>query len=223
MNKQFILFDLDGTLTDPKAGITKAVQYALRKSGIEVENPDALTMFIGPPLRDSYREYYGFSDQEAEDAVIKYREYFSETGIFENELYAGIDAMLRALRKEGKTLAVATSKPTVFAERILRHFGLDTYFSFVAGSELDGSRSQKSEVIQYALEHLAGAAPERTVMVGDREYDILGARGAGIDSVGVLYGYGSLCELTAAKATHIAEDVPALFNLLCSRSKSIRE
>lgn len=213
-NQPFILFDLDGTLTDPKAGITRSVQYALLHFGVRVDNPDELIPFIGPPLRDSFIQYYGFSNDEAEQAVAKYREYFAEQGIFENELFDGMDALLRTLRQSGRTPAVATSKPTVYAERILRHFSIDDCFAFVAGSELSGARSQKSEVIRYALDHLPGASPDCALMVGDREYDILGARAAGLPSVGVLYGYGSLSELTAAGATHLAASVPALSVLL---------
>ena len=212
-SQPFVLFDLDGTLTDPKVGITRSVQYALLHFGIRVANPDELTPFIGPPLRDSFRDFYGFSDDAAERAVAKYREYFEAQGIFENELYDGMDVLLRALRQSGRTLAVATSKPTVYAARILQHFGIDDCFSFVAGSELSGARSQKSEVIHYALDHIAGVSPDLALMVGDRKYDILGAHAAGLPSVGVLYGYGSLAELSAAGATHLAASVASLSSL----------
>lgn len=213
--KDTLLFDLDGTLTDPKVGITKAVRHSLRAFGIEVEDLDALIPFIGPPLRDSYQKFYSFSEAEAEKAIAAYREYFAETGIFENALYPGIDATLMSLSQSGRRLALATSKPTVYAERILAHFALDRYFAFVAGSELDGTRSRKDQVIEYALDNLGSPPRERALMIGDREHDILGARLAGIDSVGVLYGYGSLRELTDAGATHIAESVERLSLLLC--------
>lgn len=216
MDKKYILFDLDGTITDPKTGITKSIQYSLRDFGINVEDLDELTPFIGPPLRDSYKKYYGFNDGNAEKAVAKYREYFSEQGIFENVLYPGIDKLLQIQQQRGKMLAVATSKPTVFAEKILKHFHIDEFFSFVAGSELDGRRSQKSEVIQYALDNLPAASADSAIMVGDREYDILGAKALGMDSIGVLYGYGSLEELEEAGATYITESVSGLSDLLCA-------
>lgn len=216
MGKKYILFDLDGTITDPKTGITKSIQYSLRSFGIHIEDLDELMPFIGPPLRDSYKNFYGFDDASAEKAVAKYREYFAEQGIFENILYPGMDKLLQTQRQRGKILAVATSKPTVFAERILRHFSIDGYFSFVAGSELDGRRSKKSEVIQYALDNLQCDYADSAIMVGDREHDILGANALGMGSIGVLYGYGSLSELKEAGATYIAESVSALSDLLYS-------
>jgi len=214
MGKKYILFDLDGTLTDPKIGITQSVQYSLRGFGIEVEDADTLTPFIGPPLRDSYKEFYGFDDEQAELAVAKYREYFSETGIFENVMYDGIDTLLETFIKNDKVLIVATSKPTVFAKKILDHFNLSKYFTFVAGSELDGSRSNKGAIIRYAFENVGISSAGEAVMIGDREHDIFGANEMGVDSIGVLYGYGDLRELTAAGATHIVETVEELLNLL---------
>ena len=214
MNKQTFLFDLDGTLTDPKKGITKSVQYSLRAFGIHVEEPDELVCFIGPPLKDSYRDFYQFSDQEAGLAVDKYREYFSQQGIFENTLYPGIKPMLERLMLSKAQLVVATSKPTVYANQILEHFGLDRYFDFVAGSELDGSRSKKSQVIQHAIDNAKITDIRQAIMIGDREHDIIGAKAHGMDAVGVLYGYGSRAELQGANADYIAETVEALSGLL---------
>jgi len=214
MDKTMILFDLDGTLTDPKVGITRSIQYSLQAFGIHVDNLDELTPFIGPPLKDSYREFYSFSDDELEKVVERYQEYFSQRGIFENKLYEGIDTLLKTLRDQQKTLIVATSKPTVFAEKILKHFEIDQYFSFVAGSELDGGRSRKDLVIAHAFENMEIYNPHRAVMIGDREYDIMGAKRVGIDSIGVLYGYGSFAELSGAGADHIVESVGALSELL---------
>jgi len=214
IDKSYILFDLDGTITDPRDGITKSVQYSLKAFGIDVADTGELIPFIGPPLRDSYRKYYGFDGGEAERAVAKYREYFAETGIFENTLYDGMDALLKSLCDAGKRLILATSKTAVFAERILKYFGIDSYFTFVSGSEWDGRRSQKGEVIRYALEQMNIVHIEKAVMVGDREYDILGAREAGMDSIGVLYGYGDRWELTGAGATWIAASVGELAGLL---------
>lgn len=212
--KEIILFDLDGTLTDPGPGITRSVQYSLRAFGIQVANTDELATFIGPPLRDSYKKYYAFTDEETEKAIEKYREYFEQRGIFENTLYQGIAGLLKDQLQRGRTLAVATSKPTVYAQQILEHFAIAGCFAFVAGSELDGRRSQKSQVIRYALDHLGAATAGTAIMVGDREHDILGAKALEMESIGVLYGYGSQRELSQAGATHLARDVNELGRLL---------
>jgi len=213
INKKYILFDLDGTLTDPKEGITRSVQYSLRHFGIEENDLDGLTRFIGPPLRESFGRL-GLSSGDFETAVAKYREYYSERGIYENALYDRIDELLHGLRDRGRTLAVATSKATVYAVRVLEHFDILKYFSFVAGSELDGRRSDKGEVIHYALEELKVTGFENAVMVGDREHDIIGAKNAGIMSVGVLYGYGGRAELEEAGADYIVRDIGELAGLL---------
>jgi phosphoglycolate phosphatase len=209
-----ILFDLDGTLTDPKEGITKSVQYALDKIGIHVADPDDLVNFIGPPLFESFRDFYGFDACLAQRAVEFYRERFAETGIFENRLYPGIAALLAALKDQGRGLFVATSKPTVFALRIIRHFGLETYFEGMVGSGLDGSRNSKAEVIAEVLAKYRFGAKDRTVMIGDRKHDLIGARACGIDSIGVAFGYGSLAELEECKPTYIAESIAELRRLL---------
>jgi phosphoglycolate phosphatase len=214
MELQTILFDLDGTLTDPGIGITNSVMVALKKYGITVNDRSELYKFIGPPLWESFERYYGFSEAEAKKAVAYYREYFSVTGMFENTVYDGIDAMLAALENSGKTLIVATSKPEVFAEQILEHFDLAKYFTFIGGSELDGSRVKKDEVIRYALEMGGVTDLKSAVMVGDREHDILGAKKVGIASVGVLFGYGSRREFENAGADFTAETVEDLHKLL---------
>jgi haloacid dehalogenase superfamily, subfamily IA, variant 1 with third motif having Dx(3-4)D or Dx(3-4)E len=216
MNKEYdvVLFDLDGTLTDPKIGITKSVQHALKSFGIIEENLDNLEKFIGPPLKDSFKEYYGFEEEKAVLAVEKYREYFSVKGIYENSPYEMIEKLLQNLKFNGKKLIVATSKPTVFADQILKHFKLYHYFDFVAGSNLDGSRVKKDEVIQYALESCNISKAESIVMIGDRMHDIMGANKTGIDSIGVLYGYGSLEEHKAENATFIVNSVQELIDLL---------
>jgi phosphoglycolate phosphatase len=214
VNKQFILLDLDGTLTDPFEGITKAVRYALTSFGISVESPDELRKVIGPPLRASFMDFYGFSEEQAEAATAKYREYYFETGIFENFIYPGIPELLAELNAAGKTLVLATSKPTVYANRILEHFNLAQYIVFVSGSELSGERSEKLELIQYVFDNVAGAVAENSVMVGDRRHDIIGANAHGVTSVGVLYGYGSEQELRSAGATYIAATVDELRRIL---------
>lgn len=214
--KDIILLDLDGTITDPKVGITKSVQYALRSFGIEVNNPDDLCNFIGPPLRQSFRECYGFTETGANEAVEKYREYFIDKGIYENILYDGMDVLLKKLKELGKTLMLATSKPTVLAEQVLEYFQLDSFFAFVSGAELNGDRSEKSEVLRYAFEKNDIQDLSRCVMVGDRKHDILGARAVDIDSVGVEYGYGGYAELSEAGATYTVKSMNELSDLLCN-------
>ena len=194
MNYQYILFDLDGTLTDPKLGITKSVAYALKSYGIQVDDLDSLLKFIGPPLQESFVKYYGFSEEQGAEAVEKYREYFKPYGIYENKVYDGVENMLTELVKCGKKVILATSKPTVFANVILEYFHLDKYFTCAVGSELDGSRVKKGEVITEALRQAGVTDKSLAVMIGDREHDILGAKENGIDSIGVLYGYGDRAE-----------------------------
>lgn len=209
-----ILFDLDGTLTDPGLGITNSVAYALERFGITVSDRTSLYKFIGPPLRDSFMAYYGFTPGEAERAVAVYREYYSVDGLFENEVYPGIPELLAKLKGAGKRLIVATSKPEGFSARILEHFGLMKHFDFVAGATLDGSRGTKIEVMNHAITS-CGVDPADAVMIGDREFDILGAKHFGLASIGVLFGYGSREELTKAGADRLAADVTELEQLLC--------
>jgi len=210
---QTILFDLDGTLTDPKIGITKSVQYALKSFGIE-ESLENLIPFIGPPLKYSFVNLYQFDEAKATLAIAKYREYFAVTGLYENELFAGVPELLQDLRTEGKTLALATSKPTVYADQILEHFKIREYFTFVAGSNLDGSRVEKAEVIAYALKNLGVSDYSQVIMIGDRKHDLIGAKTVGVDSIGVLYGYGSHEELSAEVPTWLAKDLVELREIL---------
>jgi len=204
---QTFLFDLDGTLTNSELGVTNSVAYALAKCGIEVQDKKDLTVFIGPPLRDSFERFYGFSEEESLKAVGYYREYFSEKGLYENEVYPEIPELLTSLKQAGKQLIVATSKPEKFSVQILKHFGLYDYFDFVAGATMDGSRSRKSDVIQYALEQNQITDLAHTIMIGDREHDVLGAQAQKLDSIGVLYGFGNREELESAGATYIAQEV----------------
>lgn len=214
MKRKYILFDLDGTLTDPMVGITKSVQYALRAYGIEEPDLRALCPFIGPPLKDSFMNYYGFSETQAQEAIGKYREYFGVTGIFENQVYDGMEEMLRRLKADGRHLLVATSKPEEFAERILEHFHLRQYFDHVCGASMDEKRVKKGEVIAYALETAGLEDPAEAVMVGDREHDVIGARENHMDCVGVLFGYGSREELEAAGAVTTVATVEELADAL---------
>lgn len=214
MRRQYLFFDLDGTLTDPFEGITRSVAYALGHFGIEVGDRATLSPFIGPPLRESFRERYGMSDAEADVAVARYRTYFNTRGIFENKVYDGIPELLGRLRKAGATLVMATSKPTPFARRIAVHFGFAEHFTLICGSLPDGRRSAKAEVIRYALARLRIDDPATALMIGDRRYDIEGAAAAGMDAIGVLWGYGSREELLAAGATRLAADLRELEGLL---------
>ena len=214
MSKEYILFDLDGTLTDPKIGITSSVAYSLESFGIKVNSLDDLICFIGPPLKESFMVYYGMDDEQAELAVAKYRERFAPIGIFENEVFEGIVHMLERLKNAGKIIALATSKPEIFAKQIMEHFDLAKYCTFMAGSELDGSRVNKADVITYCLENLGVSDPAKAIMVGDRKHDILGAKKNGLESVGVLFGYGSREEHENAGADHIVSDVAQLEALL---------
>lgn len=209
---KYILFDLDGTLTNPKEGITKCVQYALRHFNIEREC-DALTEFIGPPLKEQFMKYASLSEKEAEEAVRLYRERFAPIGIFENEIYDGVTEMLSALKKSGKILAMATSKPTVFAEQIADKYGISPYMEKIFGSELDGRNTDKAAVIKNAMEYL-GAEKENTVMVGDREHDCIGAAKNSLKCVGVTYGYAAPGELQRSGAVKLASSPQELSEIL---------
>lgn len=210
----YLLFDLDGTLTDPAEGITNSVAYALNKFGIEVEDKRTLYKFIGPPLVDAFSEYYCFSKEDSEKATAYYRETFRVKGLFENRVYDGVAAMLETLKNNGKKLIIATSKPEEFTMRILEHFDLLKYFDFVAAATFDESRNSKDKVITYALEQLKIEDLSKVVMIGDRHHDIDGANDNGIDSIGVLWGFGSRDELKTAGATYIAENMSNLFDIV---------
>ena len=209
-----VLVDLDGTLTDPGEGITNSVAHALRRFGLPVPPRPQLYKFIGPPLADSFQQYYGLSSEQARQGIAFYREYFRDRGIFENTVYQGIPALLAALKDAGCTVVMATSKPELFAQRIADHFGLTQYFDCIAGASMDETRVRKADVIEYALDRIGLQDRDAAVMVGDREHDVLGARQAGLRTIGVLYGYGSRAELEQAGAAAIAADVPSLRALL---------
>ncbi|MGO4716238.1 HAD family hydrolase [Bradyrhizobium sp. 2TAF24] len=203
-----VFFDLDGTLTDPKPGITRSIQYALRRLDRAVPSEDDLTWCIGPPLRASFVKLLG-GEEFADRGVELYRERFADTGLYENAVYPGIEPTLSALQAVGFSLFVATSKPRVFAERIIDHFGLRSYFARVFGSELDGTRVDKGHLLAYAIQE-TGVDPARAVMIGDRSHDIVGAAKNAIRAIGVTYGYGSVVELTEAGAASLCaspEDV----------------
>lgn len=216
MEKNIIFFDLDGTLTDPMLGITHSVQHALKAYGIVEEDLTKLIPFIGPPLKDSFIKFYDFSEEQAKEAIYKYREYFAVGGLFENRVYEGIPELLGQLRAAGKKLYVATSKPEEFARQILEHFHLDSYFDYIGGASMDEVRVKKGDVIAYTMEQAGIEHADRSqmVMVGDREHDVLGAKEQGLDCVGVLFGYGPREELEAAGAWKIAANMDELTRIL---------
>jgi phosphoglycolate phosphatase len=205
-----IYFDLDGTLTNPKPGITRSIQYALERLGQAVPGEDELTWCIGPPLHASLKKLLG-SDELADRALTLYRERFADIGLFENETYHGIQETLSALAASHPRMFVATSKAAVYAERIIDHFGLRPYFEQVYGAELDGTRTDKTELLRHALE-TAKVDAAQAIMIGDRSYDIVGARSNGMTAIGVLYGYGSEEELKSAGAHHICATHPHLLD-----------
>ena len=195
-----ILFDLDGTLTESGEGLTKCVQYALEKLGKPESDLKKLEVFIGPPLMEQFMKYAGLDEETARRAVEYYRERYSTTGIFENRPYPGVEEMLQELKRKKYLLAVASSKPEYFVKQILDYFRLTEYFDEIVGSELNGSRTNKTEVIEETLRRLGlDKHREQVIMVGDKEHDVLGARAAGLECVAVSYGYGTEEELTAAQ------------------------
>jgi phosphoglycolate phosphatase len=207
-----LFFDLDGTLTDPKPGITGSIQYALRKLDRPVPSQDELTWCIGPPLRASFVVLLG-GESLADRAVELYRERFADVGLFENSVYPDIEPVLVALSQSGGRMFVATSKPHVFATRIVAHFALRHHFEHVFGSELDGRRVDKSDLLAYALKQ-AGVDPAKTLMIGDRSHDMAGAANNGMKGIGVLYGYGSREELIGAGALHVCATPQAILGCI---------
>jgi phosphoglycolate phosphatase len=200
---RIIYFDLDGTLTDPKPGITRSIQYALERLGQPVPSEDDLVWCIGPPLHASLKKLTG-SDALADRALLLYRERFADIGLFENEVFPGIEDTLSTLSASGRRMFIATSKPAIYAERIVAHFGLKPYFERVFGSELDGTRTDKTDLLRHALE-TASVDPRQAIMIGDRAHDMIGARNNAMSAIGVLYGYGSRDELVDAGAHRICE------------------
>ena len=212
-----VLFDLDGTLTDPGEGITNSVMHALKYYGIDETDRKKLYKFIGPPLWESFEVFYGFTKAEAKEAVEHYREYYREKGIFENLLYSGVKEMLSALKEANLTVLVATSKPEHFAKIIMKHFGIEEYFDFIGGSSMDGTRVNKDDVIRYTLESAGVKDLSGAVMVGDRLHDVIGAKKLGIPCIGVLFGYGSLEELTDVGAKYIASSCEEVTDIILGR------
>ena len=214
MKYKYVLFDLDGTITDPFDGITASIIYALDKFGISVPDRNELAAFIGPPLVDSFSKYYGFSHGCSLAAVGYYREYYGKKGIFECTLYDGIADLFHKLKDSGVKVIIATSKPEHFAIKLMEHFALDDCFVSICGATMDEKRTNKDEVIRYALDRNGITNTDDCIMVGDRKYDVRGAKAAGIKSVGVLYGYGSRDEMDAVAPDFIAKNIAELETIL---------
>lgn len=214
----YILFDLDGTITEPFKGISGGIIHALNKSGVEVPDNSTLRKFIGPPLRDSFRDFCGFTAEQAEEATVYYREYYSVNGLVENDIMLGMDEALKTLNEQGYKLYVATSKPEKYAKIILDNLGLLSYFDIVAGASFDGSRDKKELVIEYLLEQIKEKYEDfdmtQSIMVGDRYFDINGAKYFNMDSVGVTFGYGDYEELSQAGATYVVDSAKELVDII---------
>ncbi|MBQ7039621.1 MAG: HAD family hydrolase [Clostridia bacterium] len=214
MNFKYIVFDLDGTLTEPKEGITKSIQYALSKMGIEVSDLESLTKYIGPPLIPCFMQDFDMTEEEATKALMFYRERFIKTGMFENVMYDGIKELLESLKKAGKTVILATTKPTPQAEGVLNYFKLTEYFDVIGGSNLSGTVVEKPDVMREAFKQVENIDLTKAVMVGDRKYDVAGAKAHNIPCIGVLYGHGSRKELEEAGADMLVGSVEELSQIL---------
>ncbi|MBQ6053105.1 MAG: HAD hydrolase-like protein [Clostridia bacterium] len=212
--KKYILFDLDGTLTEPQEGIVNSVKYSLEKLGITNYNEKTLPTFIGAPLSQAYKEHFGFSDEKAKEAITLFREYYTPKGIFENRVYNGVEILLSRLCESGYTLAVATLKPTPASCRVLEYFGLKKYFTAVCGSDPERTDEVKADIIKNALAALEVKSKSLAVMVGDRKHDFIGAKQNGIDCICVLYGHGSREELESAGAKMFADTAEDVYGII---------
>lgn len=214
MEYKYIFFDLDGTIYDSARGITASARYALRKMNIAVTDDENLNKFIGPPLKKSFMDFYGMTSEEGDRAVGFYREYYVENGIFDGKLYDNAAETLKMMYDYGIKIVLATSKPQIFAERILKYFKIDQYFVFVSGASLDEKHVEKSDIISYAVNKLGITDLNSVLMVGDRNFDITGAKAVGVKSAGVLFGYGEKQELIDAGADYIVKTFDELFEII---------
>lgn len=210
---QYVLFDLDGTLIDSEEGIVNAVKSTLEEYQIPIKDRKELEVFIGPPMEEQFKESFGFSIEKALEAKAKSRKYFAEVGLYQNTLYPKVREVLEELKKRNKTVILATSKPKIFAEKILKQHQIEPYFDFVGGATLDGSISKKEEVIQDIFDNNQIDRKE-CIMIGDRKYDIVGANHFQIHSIGVLYGFGSKQELEKEKATYIVQKIEDILPII---------
>lgn len=215
---KYVFFDLDGTITEPEEGIINGVLFALSKFGITVEDRTTLYPYIGPPLRDSFRDYHGLSEEDTEQAILYYREYYSTKGIYQNDIMPGMEQAFQTLRQHGCHLYVATSKPELYAKQILQHLKLDGYFDIIAGSTFDKARDTKAAVIEYLITGIAAdqvkPSADEIIMVGDRKFDVIGARAFGIDTIGVLFGYGSKEEFESCDCRYVAADAEEMVQMI---------
>ena len=225
MRKKYILLDLDGTITDSGEGITKSVQYALEKLGIEERDIAVLKRYIGPPLNESFVRFHGMNEQDSLKAVAYYRERYAVKGIYENKLFEGITEVLSGLKKEGYIVALATCKPEIYVPTILKHFDIEQYFDVAVGSELEGGkRRHKDDVIEEVLRQIMKkldinesdivSVKADSIMIGDRKDDVLGAKAAGIESIGLRYGFAEKDELENAGADYILENASDILPFL---------
>lgn len=214
MAYKYVLFDLDGTLTDPYEGISKSVQYSLNSFGIEENDENVLKKFIGPPLKESFMRFYGFDEEKALKAVEKYRERYITTGVYENALIDGVKETLSILKENGIAIYLATSKPQPLAEIILEHFGITGYFDFIGGADFNHSRDEKWQVIEYVFKNSGIKDTENALMIGDRMHDIIGAKKTGIKCLCVLCGYGSREEFAEYEADYVVETIPEILDYI---------
>jgi phosphoglycolate phosphatase len=203
MKNHFVLFDLDGTITDSSEGIINSIQYALKKMGKEENDRDRLRSYVGPSLKHTFLTHYFPEGKEYEKAIVFYRKYYSEKGIFENRLYDGITNVFADILRQGGKIALATAKPTYFAKIILRHFGIIDKFETIVGSHLNGTRTSKNEIIFEVLDQFGFPNSDNIFMIGDREYDVFGGKFHNLKTIGVKYGYAPFGELENAKPDHI--------------------
>ena len=209
-----IAFDLDGTLTNPERGLIASFVYALKKMGVNYGDESSLRRFIGPPIYDEWQKEFGFTPEQSSEALLVFREYYSVYGWWDNEIYPGVKEMLSELKNRGKKIILATSKPEVFAKKVVRLFDIEKYFDFVGGAATDKIRDKKHEVLKYSLDSLGVTDYNKVILVGDRVYDAEGARLCGVDSMGVLYGHGSADEIKSSGFTLICENVSDITKLL---------
>lgn len=209
-----IAFDLDGTLSDPSHGLVASFVYAFKKMGVDYGDPQSLKRFIGPPIYEAWQEEFGFTPEESSRALLIFREYYQVYGWWDNVIYDGVPEMLQKLKESGKTIVLATSKPEIFAKKILNRANLAQFFDFIGGAATDKTRDKKHEVLEYSLASVGVADKSQAILVGDRIYDAEGARACGIDSLGVLYGHGSKEEIFSANFTLTAQTVSDINKIL---------
>lgn len=224
MNKlKAVIFDFDGTIVDSGEGIRRSIQYALEKNGVPVGEKGKLNYFIGPPLHVSFEDMYGINGKQCEELIEAYRDRYARLGVYEAELYEGIVELVNTLRENGVKVGIASSKPTCFIHQVMEHFKISELFDTVVGTNFNKHKADKTELVNTALKNLGITDKKASIMVGDRLYDVNGAKGAGILSVGVLYGYGSETELKDAGADFLAHNVTGLYKILNNNDETLKK